>query len=49
VGISMWASIDTNLHLALVTYALLAIPAWALWRKGQERNESGAGEGSTPS
>jgi hypothetical protein len=33
VAISMWAGIDTNLYVALLTYALLVLPASYLWRR----------------
>jgi hypothetical protein len=39
VAISMWSGIHTNFYLALLTYALIAIPAVALWKAGK-----GAGE-----
>ena len=34
VAISMWAGIHTNFTVALLTYAALAFPALALWRRG---------------
>jgi hypothetical protein len=34
VAISMWAGIHTNFTVALLAYALLALPALALWRRG---------------
>jgi predicted membrane-bound spermidine synthase len=35
VAISMWSGIHTNFYLALVTYALIAVPAVALWKAGK--------------
>jgi hypothetical protein len=34
VAISIWTGISTSLHLATGAYALLMLPALALWHRG---------------
>ena len=34
VAVSMWNGIQTTFYLAVLAYALLAVPAGVLWRRG---------------
>jgi len=36
IWISMWIGIDTSLRIAVLSYLLLAVPATALWNRGQQ-------------
>jgi spermidine synthase len=38
VAISMWSGIHTNFYVALVIYALIAVPASILWSQGASRS-----------